>query len=453
MNETTELAPLEAVDAPPIPRPQKRVTAAVEIDPELRERVKKLRIGGPGEAGSSGMKGSALGRIAWLPWLLCAALALTWGGVAIRSYKNATDPNSSGAAGAPAAGPSGGSGSQNSTDSGGKADPALAGTVQLEVTGYLIANKQITVSPIDVGGQLLKLLPPKKQPDRPFGEGVLYEYGDTIAIINSTVYKAQEDESRSALVAAEKTTIAAKQRLAEQMPESVRKIEFEQLQADIDDTQALLKRAEQEQERQESLRRSGSSVSIKEYQQAVADASSAKARLDKLNATMTILKVGPRKERLASLEAEVAGAEANEQAAKARLAQATWRVLNCEIKAPITGTVVVKKAEVGNLVNPMAFNGGGGICDLADMSDLEVDLKVAERDIAKLTVGQNCRIRANAFANKVYAGKLDRIMPIANQGDSTVSVRVKVKLPEGEAPGTFLKPQMGAVVTFLGEAK
>jgi len=101
----------------------------------------------------------------------------------------------------------------------------------------------------------------------------------------------------------------------------------------------------------------------------------------------------------------------------------------------------------------MAFNGGGGICDLADMSDLEVDLKVAERDIAKLTVGQNCRIRANAFANKVYAGKLDRIMPIANQGDSTVSVRVKVKLPEGEAPGTFLKPQMGAVVTFLGEAK
>jgi hypothetical protein len=56
----------------------------------------------------------------------------------------------------------------------------------------------------------------------------------------------------------------------------------------------------------------------------------------------------------------------------------------------------------------------------------------------------------------VYTGTLDRIMPEANRAKSIVPVRVKVKLPEGETPGTYLKPEMGAVVTFMapgGEKK
>ena len=90
---------------------------------------------------------------------------------------------------------------------------------------------------------------------------------------------------------------------------------------------------------------------------------------------------------------------------------------------------------------------------MADLADLEVDLEIPERDISKLLVGQPCRIRADAFGDRPYAGQLDRIMPIANRAKSIVNVRVKVKLPAGEAPGTFLKPEMGAVVSFLPAAK
>lgn len=137
--------------------------------------------------------------------------------------------------------------------------------------------------------------------------------------------------------------------------------------------------------------------------------------------------------------------------------QAKWRLDNCIIRAPIDGTVLTKKAELGNLVNPMAFSasssGGGAVCDIANLADLEVDLEIPERDIRKLKLNQRCRIKADAFSDLAYEGFLDRIMPIANRAKSIVSVRVKVKLPAGEVPGTYLKPEMGAVVSFLADEK
>ena len=41
-------------------------------------------------------------------------------------------------------------------------------------------------------------------------------------------------------------------------------------------------------------------------------------------------------------------------------------------------------AEEGNLVNPIAMNGSFSLCDLADLSDLEVELTIEERAISKV---------------------------------------------------------------------
>ena len=133
--------------------------------------------------------------------------------------------------------------------------------------------------------------------------------------------------------------------------------------------------------------------------------------------------------------------------------QAQWRFDNCTIRAPISGTVLSKAAEVGKLVNPMAFSGGGAICDMADLSDLEVELEIPEKDIVKLKVGLPCTVRADAYSDKTYQGRLDRIMPIANRAKNIVLARVKVTLPAGEIPGTFLKPEMRAVVSFRSGAE
>jgi multidrug resistance efflux pump len=87
---------------------------------------------------------------------------------------------------------------------------------------------------------------------------------------------------------------------------------------------------------------------------------------------------------------------------------------------------------------------------MADLSDLEVDLNIQERDIARVRVGQKCRVRAEAFPERVYEGYVDRLMPIADRAKGALPVRVKIQVPP-EEEGVYLRPEMGAIVTFLSQ--
>jgi HlyD family secretion protein len=170
----------------------------------------------------------------------------------------------------------------------------------------------------------------------------------------------------------------------------------------------------------------------------------------KLEADREILVIGPRPEKLGAAKAEVTAAEANVAAATARLAQAKWRLENCTIRAPISGTILTKKAEEGNLVNPQAFAAtSGSVCEMADLSKLEVELEVPEKLIAQVSVSQPCRARVLAYPDRPYTGKVDRIMPIARRGNNTILVRVRLDIPPEEAKNPRLKPDMGAVVSLV----
>jgi HlyD family secretion protein len=404
---------------------------------ELKNRVQQLRLNNQLGTDHGGGRGGAT----WLPWILCFVLAVAWAGVGIRSYRNApandlvdtkavTDSERK---------------SDSAPGSSGAATPPLAGTIEVEVKGYLVPAQQIAVSPIDVGGRVVELN---------VVEGKFFAKGAILAKIDDTNYQAQAAEANAALLSARARHDAVKQRLAALLPGSVRKVEIVQVEEELKEAESLRGRMADELSRQEKL---GVAASEREMKQARFDLQANEARVRRLTATLALLKEGPRQEQKAAAEAEVAGADAEVKVAVARMEQAKWRLDNCIIRAPIDGTVLTKKAELGNLVNPMAFSasssGGGAVCDIANLADLEVDLEIPERDIRKLKLNQRCRIKADAFSDLAYEGFLDRIMPIANRAKSIVSVRVKVKLPAGEVPGTYLKPEMGAVVSFLADEK
>jgi multidrug resistance efflux pump len=164
-------------------------------------------------------------------------------------------------------------------------------------------------------------------------------------------------------------------------------------------------------------------------------------RVARLNSNYQLMVAGPRQERIELARAEVRQAEAD-------LAKVQWRLDNCTIRAPISGTILKKNAEEGNVVNPVAFNGSYSVCDLADLADLEVDLSIQERDIARVRVGQRCQVRPEAFTDRVYEGVVSRLMPIADRAKGAVPVRVKLRVPADEE-GVYLKPEMSAVVSFL----
>ena len=375
--------------------------------PSLTDRVKELRLAGKLDVPRAG------GGTSWLPWLLCFFLAVGWAGFGIKWYRGApaktTDPPPDSAA---APGTSAAARSSTSGD-----------TVALEVKGYLIPTQSISISPIDVAGRVVKLN---------IEEGKSFKKDDVLAEIDSTPYRALLAESKAQMM-------AAKARLAE-LKAGSRPEEVQQAQAELDDAKAQLDQAKREWQRYEN--QPSLSIARREYEQAEAAYLSGVKRVEAKQKAFELARLGPRQERIDASQAEF-------EAAQARLRQAEWKLENCVIRSPVTGVILTKKAEVGSLINPVVGGVSTNLCDIADLRKLEVDLEVNERDIGRVKLDLACRVRSDAYPDRVYDGYVERVMPSANRAKSIVPVRIKVVPRDDEVQGQYLKPEMGVTVTFL----
>src|SRR5260370_26423058 len=158
---------------------------------------------------------------------------------------------------------------------------------------------------------------------------------------------------------------------------------------------AALDRAKVDVERIKTIPLSGQIVSDKEMIQALADAGTKAARIEQMLNNWWLVEVGPRPEKINAMEAQLAQAVSREKLDKQMLDR-------CIIRAPVSGIVLSKRTEIGNLVNPLAMNANfnGGICEMADLTDLEVDLEIQEREIRKVEVGNHCIVVAAAYPER-----------------------------------------------------
>ncbi len=133
--------------------------------------------------------------------------------------------------------------------------------------------------------------------------------------------------------------------------------------------------------------------------------------------------------------------------AKARVQEAEVALENTLIRAPFDGTVLTKNADVGEMVAPMAagVNARAAVVTMADMSSLQVEADVAEANIEKISVGEDCQISLDAYPTIYYQGYVAKIIPTADRSKGTVTVKVGFKkydehvLPEMSAKILFLK--------------
>lgn len=409
------------------------------VNGELVQRVQQLRL--KDQLGNAPRRG---GGSSLLPWVLCALMAVGWVGIGVKAYKSGGllgKPDGTGTAGTNP-GTASSTAKPNTTTRPAASTGSVAGSgdILLELKGNLLPAQELAVSPIDVGGRVVELN---------VVEGKLFKKGEILAKLEDTNYQAMVSEAEASKAAVVKRLDAAKLRRDVLLPESVRKVEVTQAEEELKEAEAQMARALDQYER---LAKLAGGVSEQELRQARFDYEGVQARARRLTAALTLLREGPRQEQKDAAEADVRAAEAEVKAADARLQQAQWRLNNCVITAPIDGTILVKRAEIGNLVNPMAFGStSGAICDMANLADMEVELDVPEREIAKLRERQVARIRADAYPDRTYQGYIDRIMPIADDSKNVIKIRVKVILPEGEIPGRFLKPKMSVVVTLVNE--
>ena len=294
--------------------------------------------------------------------------------------------------------------------------------IALESRGYVIAKHQVLVSP-QVSGRILSLN---------IEEGRRVAKGEILAEVERTEYQADYDQTRA-------TLMRSKAELSE-LETGSRPQEIAGALADLQEQEEVVVRLESEFKRMKDALKSNS-ISMTEYEQAQSNYLSTRKRVEKLRQSLSMMREGPRKERIEVARAAVVQAEAN-------LEKSKWRLENCTLKAPISGTILKKNAEEGNLVNPVAFSGSTSVCDIADLSDLEIDLNIQERDVSKVYVNQQCEVRSEAYPKRVYKGTVSRLMPIADRAKGAIPVRVAVKVPE-EEEGVYLKPEMSAIVVFF----
>ncbi|MER2626746.1 MAG: efflux RND transporter periplasmic adaptor subunit [Accumulibacter sp.] len=151
--------------------------------------------------------------------------------------------------------------------------------------------------------------------------------------------------------------------------------------------------------------------------------------------------------------ATVAGAQAGVNLARAARAQAQAQVqvqrVNEDftlIRAPFDGVVLVKNANVGDIITPFssAVGAQGAVVTMADMSTLEVEADVSESNIGKVAIGQPVEIVLDALPDVRFRGKVAGIVPTVDRAKATVMTKIQFEkldpriLPEMSAKASFL---------------
>jgi HlyD family secretion protein len=309
-----------------------------------------------------------------------------------------------------------------------EAATAAAGEIALEAKGYIVPAHQILVSP-KVSGMIVRL---RTEDGEPLQEGKRVKKNEVLAELEDTDYQADYARAKA-------LHETARQRYAE-LDNGSRDEEIRQSKAELEEAKTQLSQLNRDYERAGRLIQT-TAVSKEEFEQVRSKLEAMSQRVERLRNASQLVEKGARTERRQAALAEVGQAEAD-------LAKAKWRLENTKIRAPVSGTILKKNAEEGNVVNPIAFNGSFSLCEMADLSDLEVDLTIQERDISRIFKDQKCQVRTEAFPDRLYEGTVSRLMPIADRAKGAIPVRVKVRVP-AEEEGVYLKPEMGAIVSFM----
>jgi RND family efflux transporter MFP subunit len=144
--------------------------------------------------------------------------------------------------------------------------------------------------------------------------------------------------------------------------------------------------------------------------------------------------------------ARAGAAEARVGSSEAALRYAQVNLEYTVIRAPFTGTVLRKEAEVGEVVAPSVGGGltRGAVVTMADLTTLEVEVDVNEAYIGRIGAHQAARITLDAYPDTAFRGQVRQIVPTADRQRATVQVKVSILDHDAR-----ILPEMGARVDFL----
>lgn len=253
----------------------------------------------------------------------------------------------------------------------------------LQATGYVTARRQATVS-AQITGTLTAVL---------IEEGDHVKRGQIMARLDDSAYKAALDTAVAQAAAAH---------------------------ALVAQFQAQLAQNQRDLQRQQSLAARGL-VSTQSTEQARTLVETTRAQL-----------IAQRKQAVA---------------ADARAVEARVNFDYCVVRAPFSGVVTTKDAQVGEIISPLSAGGGftrTGVGTIVDMDSLEVDVDVNEAYIGRVKPDMPAEAVLDAYPDWHIPAHVIAVVPAADRAKATVKVRVALEQKDAR-----ILPDMGVRVSFL----
>jgi len=258
-----------------------------------------------------------------------------------------------------------------------------AATAILQATGYVTARREATVS-TQITGTLTQVL---------IDEGDRVKEGQILARLDDTAQQAALAQAQAGLQAAQATQAQVDANL-------------EQARRDLVRNEDLVKRQLVSQQAAETSRTQVLALSAQ----------------------------------LEAQKRQVKLSEASVTGARVQLAYTL-------VRAPFSGVIVAKAAQVGEIVSPVSAGGGftrTGVGTIVDMDSLEFEVDVNEAYINRVQPGQKAEGVLDAYPDWNIPAHVITIIPTADRSKATVKVRIAIDQKDAR-----ILPDMGVRVSFL----
>jgi len=122
------------------------------------------------------------------------------------------------------------------------------------------------------------------------------------------------------------------------------------------------------------------------------------------------------------------------QVAQQELAEAEWRLLKTEIRAPFDGRLTRRHVTLGQHIRP-----GDELFVVTSFDPLIARIYLPEKDVLALDAGRAVGITLKADASVRFQGRIQRISPVVDTGTGTVKVTIEaIRPPPVVRPGGFV---------------
>jgi len=243
-------------------------------------------------------------------------------------------------------------------------------------------------------------------------ETLLVDEGD--AVEPGQVLARLRTDTLDIRIEAARAELRLRQAALAELKNGSRPQEIQQARARLSEAQADERTAKWKLGAVEKLR-ADKNISEEELRNARRDLATAVARREVLEAALSLVVAGPRKERIAQAEARVAV----QVAEVAGLVDEKKRHV---VTAPFKGFVVKRQTEVGAWLTT-----GEAVVDLVALDVVDVVVPVLEDAAVHLRRGMKVRVVIDGLPQPNVEGTIHRIVPVADRRSRTVPVKVRIQ--------------------------